>query len=78
MAQFHYRIVPHDGGWAYTLDHVFSESFPSRAAAMAAVRRVIVEQHTPGDATVIQYQDAEGAWHTEESEGTDRPDIDLA
>jgi hypothetical protein len=77
MAQFHYKIVQHDGGWAYTLDHVFSEPFATRKAALAAVKRVITEQHTPGDTTQIQYQDEAGKWHTEVSEGSDRPDVDV-
>jgi len=32
MAKIHYRVVEHDGGWAYTLDGVFSEAFPDRPA----------------------------------------------
>ena len=77
MAQVHYRIVAHDGGWAYKLDDVFSEPFPSKAAAFAAAKRVAAEQHVPGDTTRIEYQDENGRWHTELSEGTDRPDADV-
>ncbi len=77
MARYHYRIARHDGGWAYTLDGTYSEPFASRAQAMAAVKRVVAEQHTPGDATVIEYQDDHGIWHTEASEGDDRPDVDF-
>ena len=33
MARIHYRIVAHDGGWAYKLNDVFSEPFPSKSAA---------------------------------------------
>jgi hypothetical protein len=36
MANIHYRIVAHDGGWAYKLNDVFSEPFPSKAAAFLA------------------------------------------
>ncbi|MDN3566058.1 DUF2188 domain-containing protein [Paeniroseomonas aquatica] len=77
MARIHYRVVPHDGGWAYKLDDVFSEPFASRDAALAAAKRVAREQHIPGNATTIEYQDAAGAWHTEPSAGDDRPDIDV-
>ena len=31
-----YRIVQHDGGWAYQLGDSYSETFPSHAAALAA------------------------------------------
>lgn len=77
MARIHYRVVAHDGGWAYKLDDVFSEPFPSHAAALAAARRVAAEQHVPGDTTQIEFQDAAGTWHTEIAEGTDRPDADV-
>lgn len=29
MTKITYEIVEHDGGWAYRVDGVFSESFPS-------------------------------------------------
>lgn len=77
MPKLHYRIVEHDGGWAYRLDNVFSEPFPDKATALAAARRVVAEQRVPGDTTRIEYQDLEGRWHTELSEGDDRPDADV-
>jgi Uncharacterized protein conserved in bacteria (DUF2188) len=77
MARIHYRIVAHDGGWAYKLDDVFSEPFPSKAAALVAAKRVAAEQHIPGDTTHIEYQDELGRWHSETSEGDDRPEADV-
>ncbi len=77
MAKIHYRVVQHDGGWAYKLDDVFSEPFVSRAAALSAARRVAEEQHVPGDLTHIEYQDETGKWHAETSEPDDRPDVDV-
>jgi len=77
MIKIHYKVVEHDGGWAYKLNDVFSEPFRTRAAALAAAKRVAAEQHVPGDATHIEYQDETGKWHTELSEGTDRPDADV-
>jgi hypothetical protein len=77
MARIHYRIVAHDAGWAYKLNDVFSEPFPSRLAALAAAKRVAAEQHVPGDTTDIEYEDENGMWHTEVSEGDDRPDADV-
>ena len=32
MTHVTYKIVEHDGGWAYTVNGVFSEPFPNRAA----------------------------------------------
>jgi hypothetical protein len=77
MPKIHYRVVPHDGGWAYRLGDVYSEPFSDRASALAAARRVAAEQHMPGDTTDIEYQDETGKWHIELSEGTDRPDADV-
>jgi Uncharacterized protein conserved in bacteria (DUF2188) len=77
MARIHYRIVAHDGGWAYKLNDVFSEPFPSRSAAFAAAKRVAAEQHVPGDTTHIEFQDENGRWHSEWSDGDDRPDADV-
>lgn len=77
MPKIHYKVVPHDGGWAYKLGDVFSEPFRSRADALSAARRVAAEQHVPGDTTQIEWEDEAGKWHTELSEGTDRPDVDV-
>lgn len=77
MPKLHYRIVQHDGGWAYQLGDVFSEPFTDKASALAAARRVVAEQRVPGDTTQIEFQDAAGQWHTELSEGVDRPDADV-
>ncbi len=77
MAKIHYRIVQHDGGWAYTLDGAFSEPFATKDRALEVARRVAREQHVPGDLTEIHYQDAAGAWHSELSEPDDRPDADV-
>ena len=77
MEKMHYKIVAHDGGWAYKLGDVFSEAFPSRSAALQAARRVAREQHVPGNAAYIEYQDESGQWRTEFSAGSDRPDVDV-
>jgi hypothetical protein len=77
MSHITYKIVEHDGGWAYTVNGVFSESFPSRAAALAAAKRVAAEQRTPGRTEVIQYETSDGKWHTETASGNDRPETDV-
>jgi len=77
MPKVHYRVAQHDGGWAYRLGDVFSEPFPNKATAIAAARRVAAEQRVPGETTQIEFEDEAGRWHTELSEGTDRPDTDV-
>ena len=74
MTKVHYEIVEHDGGWAYTLDGVYSETFKSHDAAFAAAKRVAVEQQLPGQTTGISYEDEKGRWHFEISKGDDRPE----
>ena len=77
MARIHYKVVAHDGGWAYRLGDVFSEPFATRAAALAAAHRVAREQHVPGEPAMIEFEDENGRWHTEYSAGNDRPDADV-
>lgn len=77
MAKITYRIVEHDGGWAYKVDDVFSETFPSREAAHAAAERAAGEQRVAGDTTGIEWEDGGGRWHGEVSEGGDRPDTEV-
>jgi hypothetical protein len=77
MSHITYKIVEHDGGWAYTVGGVFSETFPSRATALAVAKRVAAEQRTPGRTEVIQYETADGKWHTETASGSDRPDTNV-
>ncbi len=78
MVKVHYEIVEHDGGWAYKMQGVFSETFPSRAMAEAAAERAAAEQRVPGKAEEIEFEDAEGKWHIEHSAGDDRPDTDVS
>ncbi len=77
MNKIIYKVVPHDGGWAYTLDHVYLESFATRSAAQAAARRVARQHHVPGDTTTIVFEDDKGVWHAERSDGNDRPDAQV-
>ncbi|HUW79783.1 MAG TPA: DUF2188 domain-containing protein [Acidocella sp.] len=78
MAKIHYKVVPHDGGWAYKLGDVFSETFRTYEAALKTARRVAAEQHVPGETRYIEYQTEDGAWHTERAAGNDRPDADVS
>jgi hypothetical protein len=77
MARVTYKIVEHDGGWAYTVNGVFSEAFANHAAALAAAKRAAAEQRTPGRTEVIEYETSDGKWRTETAEGGDRPETDV-
>ena len=56
MSHVTYKIVEHDGGWAYTVNGVFSEPFPNRATALAAAKRAAAEQRVPGRTEAIEYE----------------------
>lgn len=73
----HYKVVEHDGGWAYTSQGVYSETYPTHDAALAAAHRAAAEQAEPGDDEPIEYQDETGRWRTEMASGADRPDADV-
>ncbi|TMI99992.1 MAG: DUF2188 domain-containing protein [Alphaproteobacteria bacterium] len=77
MSHVIYRIVEHDGGWAYKVDDVFSEPFPSHAAALAAAKAAAAEQRVPGQTEAIEWEDASGRWHSETASGRDRPDTEV-
>ena len=77
MTHVTYKIVEHDGGWAYRADGVFSETFPSHDLARKAAERVAKEQGVPGETTGISYEDKDGRWHDEVSRGNDRPETDV-
>jgi hypothetical protein len=77
MSKITYEIVEHDGGWAYRVGAVFSETFPSHDLARKAAERVAKEQVVPGETTGISYEDKDGRWHDEVSPGNDRPETDV-
>jgi hypothetical protein len=77
MSKVTYEIVEHDGGWAYKVGGVFSETFPSHEAARRAADRAAREQEVPGETVPIEWEDAKGRWHEETSRGIDRPDTEV-
>jgi hypothetical protein len=77
MTRVTYEIVEHDGGWAYRVDGVFSETFPSHDLARKAAQRAAHEQIVPGDAATISWEDKDGRWHEERARGDDRPETDV-
>jgi hypothetical protein len=77
MAQVTYDIVEHDGGYAYKVGEVFSETFPTHAAAIAAANSAAKRQQMAGQDAAIQYQDSKGDWHEEQAHANDRPTTDV-
>jgi hypothetical protein len=73
MDRITYKVVKHDGGWAYEANGTFSEPFPTREAARKAAKLAASEQAIPGETTRISYEDEKGRWHNEVDSGTDRP-----
>ena len=77
MSQVHYEVVEHDGGWAYKVGDVFSETFKTHDDAHDAAERAAAEQRRAGENEPIEYQDADGKWKVEQSQGDDRPSTDV-
>jgi hypothetical protein len=77
MSKVTYEIVEHDGGWAYKVGGVFSEPYPSHAAALKAAQTAAAEQRVPGHSEEIEFEDEKGNWHVESASGSDRPDTSV-
>ncbi len=77
MSHVTYKIVQHDGGWAYRVDGSYSETFQSHDVALKAARRAAGEQRVGGYTHGIVYEDAQGQWREELSDGNDRPYTDV-
>jgi hypothetical protein len=76
MSKITYRIVQHDGGWAYLAAETYSETFPTHAAALQAARQAAREQALPLEHIGIEYEDSAGHWHRENADD-DRPEVDV-
>ena len=73
MSTITYKVVKHDGGWAYEANGTYSEPFPTRDLARKAAKLAASEQSLPGERTKISYEDEKGRWRSEVDNGTDRP-----
>lgn len=74
MTKILYEFVKHDGGWAYKLLDVVSETCSTKGLAVAAANEAAARQEMSGPSETIEYQDADGKWHQEEASGLDRPE----
>ena len=77
MAKVIYEIVPHDGGWAYKVGDVYSETFPNHDAARKAADMAAKKQSLAGNTTGISWEDSQGQWHNEVADGGDRPETEV-
>ena len=77
MTKLTYQIVQHDGGWAYRVDGVYSETFRTHDAARAAATRAAGEQRVSGQDAAISWEDQDGRWREELVSGDDRPQTDV-
>lgn len=77
MATVRYEIVEHDGGWAYKVDEVFSETFPTHADALAAAEIAAQQHELPGSTEIIEFQDSAGHWRQQVASGDDRPKTEV-
>jgi hypothetical protein len=77
MAKVIYKIVQHDGGWAYRVGDVYSETFSTHDEAIAAADAAAKKQQAAGETTSISFEDPNGRWHREVADGTDRPETEV-
>ncbi len=72
-----YHVAPHDDGWAYRLEDVWSEPFPTFEEAQAAAQEAAERQHQGGRSAEIVYQTADGSWRRESVKPSDQPDVSV-
>lgn len=77
MTQLTYHVVEHDGGWAYKVGDVFSETFATHDAAERAAEEAAARHEQTGEPETISYQQADGSWREETEPGDARPDTDV-
>jgi hypothetical protein len=77
MVSVRYTVVEHDGGWAYRVGGIYSETFPTREEAHAAADAAAGRQQLAGETTDIEYEDAAGHWQHELSRADDRPETEV-
>ena len=77
MSKMVYKVLKHDGGWAYEANGTFSEPHRSKEEARAAAKLAAAEQSTAGESASISYEDEKGHWHHEDVKGSDRPETEV-
>jgi len=77
MTKVVYEVVEHDGGWAYKVGDVLSETFPTHQKAHDAAAAAAQRQQVGGKTEGIEYEDTSGKWHQELANGGDRPETEI-
>ena len=72
-----YHVDEHDGGWAYRVDQVWSETFPDHASALKAARAAASRQGTSDASVLVTYENTSGQWVTELAGNGERVDADV-
>ncbi|WP_200925565.1 DUF2188 domain-containing protein [Rhizobium sp. Leaf262] len=72
-----YHVGEHDGGYAYRLGDVWSETFPDHDSALKAANDAARRQQIGGEEVDISYQLADGQWQSQHVRGGDRPETDV-
>jgi hypothetical protein len=72
-----YEVVEHDGGWAYKVGDVYSETFTTHQEASTAARIAANNQAVGGKTEHIEFEDSQGVWHQEIAAGDDRPETEV-
>jgi hypothetical protein len=62
MSKITYRVVKHDGGWAYRANGAYSAQFQTREAARKAARLAATAQASANEITPPSYEDKSGEW----------------
>ena len=70
MAKLTYKIVEHDGGWAYKVGSTFSETFPTHQDALRAAEIASVRPGTRCSAATRLAAASATAWVGKGSENT--------
>jgi len=63
MSKSTYRVVKHDGGWAYEANGTYSEQFQTREAARKAAKLAAIAQAAANEITPPPYEDKNGRWY---------------
>ncbi|PWW01498.1 hypothetical protein DFR52_102160 [Hoeflea marina] len=74
MTKITYQIVQHDGGFAYKVGDVYSETFSNHDDALRTAREAAGRQRVGGDTAAVAFEDTAGNWHEELIDGRDRPE----
>lgn len=72
-----YEVVEHNGGFAYKVGDVFSETFATHEEAHKAAGEAAERQRLSAESETIVYQDDDGRWHSEVARGDDRPETGI-